>query len=233
MAHAHSTPRAPHSGRKGVSEPSFAEYPSPYEALKAEMAGEDAASASQAPITPGKPQALPDMSMTPDSSPFVLPTTSKKKGPPPNNDPLLHRVLDRTYRIAATPHTGRKQKASAPVGTTPGTASRGRAALPRWADDSSPICSPAPQLRADLFLSPLKGPRTPGISVQTPGKKNVFESRTKDEINWESDSDDEGDGLDFSPPKTMQFHIPQSRLMQTPGKHISWVPAEMIANILS
>jgi len=34
---------------------------------------------------------------------------------------------------------------------------------------------------------------------------------------WESDSD-EDDALDFSPPKTMQFHVPQSRLLQTPGK---------------
>lgn len=37
---------------------------------------------------------------------------------------------------------------------------------------------------------------------------------------WESDSD-EDDALDFSPPKTMQFHVPQSRLLQTPAREAS------------
>jgi DASH complex subunit ASK1 len=38
---------------------------------------------------------------------------------------------------------------------------------------------------------------------------------------WDSDddqfNDDDDDELGLSPPKTMQFHIPQSRLMKTPG----------------
>ena len=35
---------------------------------------------------------------------------------------------------------------------------------------------------------------------------------------WDSDSEgEEGAAAGMSPPKTMQFHIPQSRLMRTPG----------------
>ncbi|KAF2194248.1 hypothetical protein K469DRAFT_744899 [Zopfia rhizophila CBS 207.26] len=212
LAHAHSTPRAPNTGGK---EAKFAEYPSPYEALKREMEGGSRTPGLE-PVTPGKTQALPDMTMTPESSPFVPPTTSKKAV---NQDPILHHVLDKTYRIAATPHTTRKQKPS--VGFTPRTANRGRAAASRWVEDSSPLMSPAPQLRADIFSSPLKAPRTPGVSVQTPGRgKHAFDA-TKTKGVFESDSEEEEDGLDFSPPKTMQFHIPQSRLLQTPAREAS------------
>lgn len=46
----------------------------------------------------------------------------------------------------------------------------------------------------------------------------------KDEITWESDSDEDADGvykeLGMSPPKTIQFSFPQSRLLQTPGKPV-------------
>lgn len=34
---------------------------------------------------------------------------------------------------------------------------------------------------------------------------------------WDSDSDDERGVEGMSPPKTMQFHVPQSRLLRTPG----------------
>ena len=40
---------------------------------------------------------------------------------------------------------------------------------------------------------------------------------------WDSDSDDEeGDmGIGMSPPKTMQFHVPQPRLLRTPAREAS------------
>ncbi|KAF2262116.1 hypothetical protein CC78DRAFT_535013 [Lojkania enalia] len=213
IGHAHSTPRAPPTGGK---EPVFAQYGSPYENLKREMEGGSRTPGVE-PTTPGKALALPDMTMTPESSPFALPTTSKKSVRV-NQDPLLHRVLDKTYRIAATPHTGRKQKP--PPGFTPSTANRGRlAALSKWADDSSPPSSPAPQLRADIFSSPLKAPRTPGVSVQqTPGRGKQTSNKDLTKAIFDSDSEGEEDALEFSPPKTMQFHIPQSRLLQTPGR---------------
>jgi DASH complex subunit ASK1 len=73
-------------------------------------------------------------------------------------------------------------------------------------------------------------PRTPGISVQTPAKDKTKEAfvkpSKKDEISWESDSDEDAEGvyqqLGMSPPKTIQFNLPQSRLLQTPGMSTIW-----------
>jgi DASH complex subunit ASK1 len=164
------------------------------------------------------------MSMTPTSSPFdptsYLQSTAQRK---PGADLLLHRVLDKNYRVQATPHTTRK------VNKTP-------ANKPSWRDTNSPMSSPpaaAPQLHAEIFSSPIRqqysrpsAPRTPGISVQTPAKGKAKELMTKpakkDEISWESDSDEDAEGvyreLGMSPPKTIQFSLAQSRLLQTPGK---------------
>jgi DASH complex subunit ASK1 len=143
------------------------------------------------------------MSMTPDTSPAAatshLPSTTKRK------DQLLHRVLDKNYRLS-------------------------------WKENESPMSSPpvaAPQLRSEIFSSPVRQqynrantPRTPGISVQTPAKGGAKDTNTwvskKDEISWESDSDQDADDvyreLGMSPPKTIQFAIPPSRLLQTPGR---------------
>lgn len=37
---------------------------------------------------------------------------------------------------------------------------------------------------------------------------------------WDSDSDEDGLEAGMSPPKTMQFHVPQGRLLKTPGGFI-------------
>jgi DASH complex subunit ASK1 len=226
----HSTPRVPPSLRKGKNgdgeeldageeAPQFAGLSSPYETLREEFEGGPTGSRTPRfePVTPGKSQALPDM-MGFDSSPFVQPTTSKK--PHFNQDPLMHRVLDKTFRVQATPLISpRKYK---PTGAfTPSTAQRAAPTpreanprLPKW-DDSSPPSSPAPQLRADIF-SPMKTPRTPGVSIQTPakGKQPMSIGRDQDYVDYSDD-----DELDFSPPKTIQFHIPQTKLLQTPGTY--------------
>ena len=68
------------------------------------------------------------------------------------------------------------------------------------------------------------------MSVLTPAKKSAQrgKEKNKEEIEnsyaskagiWDSDSDDDDEGLPegMSPPKTMQFHIPQSKLLKTPG----------------
>ena len=101
----------------------------------------------------------------------------------------------------------------------------------------------APQLRSDLF-SPAKGaggPRTPGISVLTPARKTgraapttstgrtLFSpqdkaystTKTRTSHIFDDSDEDEDDLGDMSPPKTMQFHVPQSRLMQTPAREAS------------
>ena len=224
-----STPRPAHRKGGASEKPKFADYPSPYEALKRELKGGtteaegDDDGTELPPTTPGLEQRLPDMSMTPTSSPFApishLPSTAQHKGA----DPLLHRVLDKNYRLQATPHSTRRD-AKLP------------ASKPSWRDTTSPMSSPpavAPQLRSEIFSSPVRqqhsrpnAPRTPGVSIQTPAKGKVKELDgrpvKKDEIDWESDSDQDADDvykeLGMSPPKTIQFAIPPSRLLQTPGK---------------
>jgi DASH complex subunit ASK1 len=225
-----STPRAARSKNTTNGKTKFADYSSPYEALKQEIKGEDAGQDEDEtqipPTTPGAQSRLPDMSMTPTSSPFD-PTsylTSTVLQPKPGENQLLHRVLDKNYRLQATPHTTRKEN------KTP-------ANKPSWRDTTSLMSSPpvaAPQLHAEIFSSPIRqqynrpsAPRTPGISVQTPAKgkakETVPKSTKKDEISWESDSDEDAEGvyreLGMSPPKTIQFSLPQSRLLQTPGTY--------------
>jgi DASH complex subunit ASK1 len=224
--------------RSGSDKPNFADLPSPYEALKRELKGNKAADdedESHMPTTPGQSAThrLPDMSMTPLSSPFA-PTSHLPSAQRNGVDPLLHRVLDKNYRLQATPHSTRNlTRNKTPVNK------------PSWRDSDSPMSSPpvaAPQLHADIFSSPIRqqynrptGPRTPGVSVQTPAKGKsrevpAMESKVKDEITWESDSDEDADGiykeLGMSPPKTIQFSLPQSRLLQTPGMHIGIIRFE-------
>lgn len=182
--------------------------------------------ASEEPSTP-----RPQMAVELESSPFEPPSayqvgTAQRQQ---NHDPLLHRILDKNYRIQATPHTTRKQQ-SAVTKATPATGTTTRQAI----FDSSPMSSPeisAPQLRSDLF-SPAPAstkrrpePRTPGISVQTPGKayttstgRALYTDNATRTLMFESESEDEDV---VSPPKTMQFHVPQSRLMQTPAREAS------------
>ena len=77
----------------------------------------------------------------------------------------------------------------------------------------------APQLHAEIFSSPAKPmpQRTPGVSVLTPAKAK---GTAVHKGIWDSDDefDDDDDNAFGSPPKTMQFHVPQSRLLKTPGK---------------
>lgn len=183
-----------------------------------------------------------------DSSPFQPESAA---GPTPNPDTVLHRnVLDKNYRIQATPHSQRKQPPSysRPTTTTPGTATRTQ----RQPWDDSPGSSPeisAPQLRSELF-SPAKTrppqqsyqyqpqPLTPGVSVLTPAKPNSHAAATRITSTgrplssppsarnrasrlFAADSSDEDDSFVMSPPKTMQFHVPQSRLLQTPAREAS------------
>ncbi|EAA32681.2 hypothetical protein GE21DRAFT_6645 [Neurospora crassa] len=98
-------------------------------------------------------------------------------------------------------------------------------------------------------------PRTPGVSVQTPlaGRKtkDVFSAnaanahtnagktpipkgtveakkRYLEEIDWESDSEQDPFG-GMSPPKTIQFALPPSKLLQTPAREAS---KKIVENLL-
>ncbi len=227
------TPRAPQPQTKP---PTFARYPSPYEALKREVHATTTTTAppstisSELPSTPGK-QTLPDASLTPTSSPFAPPTSAFRPSTQQRKDLLLHRVLDKNYRLQATPHAAQPRLPHRPNLATQTTPKANRA--DRHRDSTSPMSSPpipAPQLHSEIFDSPerRRPPRTPGVSVLasglTPRKSSKGATRTAG--GWDSDSegedDDYGDdGLleGMSPPKTMQFHVPQSRLLQTPGEY--------------
>ncbi|KAG5996053.1 hypothetical protein E4U52_007373 [Claviceps spartinae] len=193
-----------------------------------------------------------------------------------HKDPLLHRVLDKNYRLQSTPHRPGIRISPLKKGEDKGKgkAKEKEKEKPSWQDDDSFMSSPElapPTLRSEIFMSPHKlmarqrlaaasqGPRTPGVSVQTPMRnytkpRDIFSSTThsraagagtvepssagkpegaatgsrgrqKYEIDWDSDGEGEDDDDDlyagFSPPKTIQFALPPSKLLQTPAREAS------------
>ncbi|MCJ1304545.1 DASH complex subunit ask1 [Hypocenomyce scalaris] len=232
------TPRPGHSRTKGQP-PTIAPFSSPYEALRREIQGP--ADTSTLPSTPRQQSQL--QSETPQSSPFMPPSTAAQlRHRTPAKDILLHRVLDKNYRLQATPHAQPSSRLPHPksAAQTPRTTGR------KYHDSASPDSSPpvpAPELHAEIFDSPARRRRTPGISVLTPAAKSKnmkseFRSATqrtpgadahgkgKGRGIWDSDSDEDVDGNGdypegMSPPKTMQFHIPQSKLLRTPAREAS------------
>lgn len=271
-----STPRPPATKSMSVR-PQFAGLGSPYEVLRREMKKE--AGPGAAPSRGGAAEEddeddtellfqqhtarLPDMSMTPRSS---LPGGASASHPDDDSaflfsgqkhkpqDPLMHRVLDKNYRLMATPLKGNTgvspirwrvtQKQRDDDTAQPNKGKEPETARPIWAD--SPMSSPEiamPKLRSEAFMSPVRpsayrnklaaataAPRTPGVSVQTPATsrktRDVYaagtpraEEKETDEITWETSDDDDLDIYGgMSPPKTIQFALPASKLLQTPGE---------------
>ncbi|KAM0327923.1 hypothetical protein ACHAQA_005321 [Verticillium albo-atrum] len=249
-----STPRVPTTR---TIKANYSNLESPYESLKRELKGEPPAPDAEddeedelqeedsTVLFAQHTARLPDMSMTPRS---LLPQSqpSVQRG---NKDPLLHRMLDKNYRLQATPHKGTQYRIS-PLKREEEGKGKAKEGVPSWQD--SPMSSPvmeAPKLRSEAFMSPVKsaarqrlaaataGPRTPGVSVQTPAStrrtKNFFPededttttteapvAKEKYEIDWDSDSD-EGAFGGMSPPKTIQFALPPSKLLQTPAREAS------------
>ncbi|KAI1113789.1 DASH complex subunit Ask1-domain-containing protein [Nemania sp. NC0429] len=274
-----STPRPPST--KSLH-PQFADFHSPYQALRRELKGDavfkddlpsddddddedkDGYADGTTRLRPyhhGTTSRLPDMSMTPRSPSVLLdePSQRNQSTAVKSKDLLLHRVLDKNYRLQATPlktiplpprNRGRSPQKKG-IEEEP-EEDRTRRAL--WAE--SPMSSPemtVPTLRSDLYMSPAKArrrsgagagagaPRTPGVSVQTPTatrRRDIFadarekdsgmakgkgKERHRDEITWDSDEDDDIDSVfgGMSPPKTIQFALPASKLMQTPAREAS------------
>ena len=197
-------------------------------------------------------------------------------------DPLMHRVLGKDYRIQATPHRSpqrprlhvgagakdiRQKELEREEQREKEKQKEKEKQRSAW---SSPMSSPemaVPKLRSAAFLSPLKqayrsklaaatassnGPRTPGVSVQTPRPKRTAASAFDDdesgapdasgrdyrefkgnneynEYKDYDDNDDNGDGWSsgddlyggMSPPKTISFALPPSKLLQTPAREAS------------
>ncbi|KAJ5987134.1 hypothetical protein N7451_011499 [Penicillium sp. IBT 35674x] len=247
----HSTPRAPSQQTGDDMTVSSVEHSS-YEDLRRQINETEAPfnmpDSSTLPSTPGRQPFFPhgDSSETPMSSPFIPPASAKYQSASRDDryqkpsDPVLHQMLDKTYRVQATPlgkgyhNPGGGASTRSKFAVTPNQAASGS----RYAFNDSPMSSPepeAPQMHSEIFSSPIKGvdmtPGTnrkrrtssnrmrgtpkPGFSVLTPAKKAGGNRAL-----WDSD-DDLDEDFGPSPPKTMQFHIPQSRLMQTPAKEAS------------
>ncbi|MCJ1309523.1 DASH complex subunit ask1 [Agyrium rufum] len=216
---------ASHTTPKAKSAPRIAAYSSPYEALKREMRGQaepvDDVSASEMPSTP-REQTASDL--TPQSSPFLPPSAAPQRTPA--NDVLLHRMLDKNYRLMATPMAQSPlPKPGTRATQTPMTSRRTVSKYQSGLDDldSSPL--DAPQLRPEIFGTLGQTRRVPGVSVLTPARQKPRKEEEKEKVKeteqgneWDSDEDEDESMLTgMSPPKTMQFHIPQSKLLKTPG----------------
>ncbi|KAM4056798.1 DASH complex subunit ask1 domain-containing protein [Hirsutella rhossiliensis] len=229
-----STPRPPATK---TMQAQLSNLESPYEAMRREMMKEEETSTTRLDedeedstvLFAQRTARLPDMSMTPRGS---LEHQDLGKSVQRHKDPLLHRVLDKTYRLQATPH--KPAYRISPL-KKPGQ-DKTKETTHAWQD--SPMSSPdmaVPTLRSEAFMSPYKsnarqrlaaatrGPRTPGVSVQTPATAKASRDAQRYEIDWESD--DEGDDGDLyagmSPPKTIQFALPPSKLLQTPAREAS------------
>ncbi|TGJ64375.1 DASH complex subunit ask1 [Orbilia oligospora] len=177
-----------------------------------------------------------------DDSPFA-PQTARQaptsKLPTRRADPILHQTADTNWRIQATPHKTPRKFATATV--TPK-----HRVIPSF-EDSSPMSSPPPPQITTVFspvntikrfnIQPrpkagaqptyqaykdLKTPITAKKRWDTldPKTMTAKDLLMDDEFDFDDDEDD-FKKLGFSPPVTMQFTLPPSKLMQTPAKKAS------------
>jgi DASH complex subunit ASK1 len=225
-----STPKA----RKTQKAPaSIAKFSSPYEDLRRKVVPKDEEEDTPSSTMPSTPRGQTMSEAILDSSPFQaasVPHPSRSTRPNTAKDVLLHRILDKNYKLQATPILPIRLQPPHTQTRTPMTGRRTNAARqPIHNDDldSSPLME-APKLHTELFGSPARQ-RTPGVSVLTPAKnKTPRPAGTQPGTAsaaagiWDSDSDDDAFPEGMSPPKTMQFHIPQSKLLKTPGKHLQF-----------
>ncbi len=151
--------------------------------------------------------------------------------------------MDKNWRLQATPHSTARplphRTKSAPEATpSVSTVKRGGRGKEDYDLDSSPAIA-APELPAEIFDTPARKSRIPGVSILTPARRrkpstasSAARGKSQEVARgvW-SDSDDDDDGeeaVGMSPPKTMQFHVPQGRLMRTPGKDLLLRRVELI-----
>ncbi|KAJ6167497.1 hypothetical protein N7497_000340 [Penicillium chrysogenum] len=235
----HSTPRAPghHQQAEDDMTTSSMEYSSSYENLRRQVNESeppfDLPDSSTLPSTPGRQPFFPRgvSATTPMSSPFLPPASqpsTQDRRYQKTSDPVLHQMLDKTYRVQATPLGKGFRNVGGGTNTRPKFTVTPKPAesTSKYGYEDSPISSPepeAPQLHSEIFFrrtssNRMHGIPRPGMSVLTPAKKSAGKSAM-----WDSDDDLDYDDEDLgpSPPKTMQFHIPQSRLMRTPAREAS------------
>lgn len=252
-----STPKAQQrQGRNAKQGSQWADIESPFETLKKEFTSKDytahglppqssyPGSAHSSPILPPStpptnrrplPGADPE---TPESSPFYPPQTTARKTPGgnPNEDALLHRVLDKNWRVQATP-LGKQPASRYRTITQPSAAVTPKNRMQFEYDDDSPISPAKPQFHtAHIFDSPVRGPPRPNMGPKTPtttkhnhgagpsgttgGAKGAASKYDMDD--WdEEDSDDLIMPRGYSPPVTIQFSLLPSKLLATPAREAS------------
>ena len=254
-----STPKpSRHRVGTGKAPAEWLDTESPFEALQRELTGKDYGQgssppaphpprvdhyrfedSSSAPRPPSTPRTLRGPSARRHRADDDSPEAPPPRAPPPartpglNEDPIRHRVLDKTWRLQATPlgkPAPSRYRFAAAAGastaappTQPLFPSKPAAAF----DDSSPFSSPVePQLRTQIFTP--RALRTPGAerfataAAATAGTTGGGTTTAKRRVMYDDDSDD--DLLlpaGFSPPKTMQFALPPSMLMATPAREAS------------
>lgn len=254
-----STPKAQqHQGRNAGQASQWADIESPFETLKKELTRKDyidhgpsqssyVDSVHSSPMLPPStppsnryrsnrrlpPGADPE---TPQSSPFYPPQTTARKTPGgnPNEDALLHRVLDKNWRVQATP-LGKQPASRYRTITQPSAASAAVTPKSRMQfeyDDDSPMSPAKPQFHtAHMFDSPVRGPPRPNMGPKTPtttkqqygagqGAKSAASKYDSDDWN-EEDSDDLILPRNYSPPVTIQFALLPSKLLATPAREAS------------
>lgn len=155
-----------------------------------------------------------------DSSPFQI----------PDEKPVLHQVLDKTWRIQATPLNAKprldtRSAAKAPV--TPRQLFTTTKYEFEDSDDDSPV---RPDLQTKFFdNTPGKTPvryggggggygGTSARKLFTGGNTNVGMG---EDTFMDDDDDDELDSIMGSPPVTIQFSLPAKKLLATPAREAS------------
>lgn len=205
---------------------------SPFETLAKELTGKNygGSSEKEVPQRPRyNPPSLDSSTLPPPTTPRTIrvgqhlhhaadtPESSPFRGPPARTpgvkeDQILHRVLDKTWRLQATP-LGKPAPSRYRTVATP--------KQPIFSnsnhDNSSPFSSPAePQLQTQIFT-----PKT----LRTPGAEKFATATGGGASRYMYDDDDSDDDFllppGFSPPKTIQFSLPPSKLLATPAREAS------------
>ena len=160
--------------------PTIALYNSPYEKLKPQVLGKAPEVDTDEPLSSAMPSTPLSHRESPDdqqSSPFLpLSTARQLSDRTPAKDPLLHRILDKNWRLQATSHSEARGVGAFPyrlmATETPRPSPRKRdqthTRMQDLDDFNSSPPAPAPTLHAEIFDSPLRRPRVPGVSIFTP-----------------------------------------------------------------
>jgi DASH complex subunit ASK1 len=214
------------------------DLPAPGAANQQQMLEDESSLGIPPPSTPRtvKPRGGYQGSESPESS-MLQPATTR---PPPTTTPgrLLHQTATKSWRIQATPGAAPMSKYRATAASMiPSVTTPARPNQPNFnVDDDSPLSSPIqyPEFQTQVLNTP--GPahaRTPARLMMTRdwgftgGPPGTVKAKTPAKNTYggydfgDSDDDDIFLPPGFSPPKTMQFSIPASKLIATPAREAS------------